>query len=87
VDPRRSPKIAAPSVTETMEPRSNPSSSERSKSQVATTPLIAAVISVPSPARLRDTPSTGRISGKPALSPPSNRISAKATTPIVRASS
>src|SRR5680860_1032708 len=32
-------------------------------------------------------PSTGRISLKPAARPPSNRISASATTPIVRASS
>jgi hypothetical protein len=45
------------------------------------------VPSVPSTASESEGLSTGRISSKPAVRPPSNRISASATTPIVRASS
>ena len=42
---------------------------------------------VPFEASETEVPSTGRISITPEVSPPSNRISASATTPIVRASS
>ena len=87
VDPRSSAKIAAPSVEATIEPSSSPSSVPRSNSQTAAMPVIAAVAKVPTTARLIAGRSTGRISSKPAISPPSNRISASATIPIVRASS
>ena len=85
-EPRSIAKIAAPSVEETIAPSSSPSSSVKSNSHVAARPQIAAVISVPRKARLRTGLSTGRSSSKPALSPPSNRISASATIPISRAS-
>ena len=87
VDSRRSAKIAAPSVEEMIAPISMPSSVLRSNSHAAAKPQITAVPSVPRIASDSDGRSTGRISSKPADSPPSNRISASATTPIVRASS
>ena len=87
VDPRSSAKMAAPSVTERIAPRSSPSSVERSKSQTPAAPMIAAVTMVPT--RASDSPgrSTGRISEKPATSPPSKRIAARAMMPMRRASS
>ncbi len=87
VEPRSSAKIAAPSVEAMIEPSSRPSSVERSNSQTAAMPVIAAVANVPSTASPIAGRRTGRISAKPAVSPPSNRISASATTPIERASS
>ena len=48
---------------------------------------IAAVIGVAISASDSAVPSTGRISTRPDVRPPSNRISASATIPIVRASS
>ena len=84
-EPRSIAKIAAPSVEEMIAPSSSPSSSVKSNSQVAASPQIAAVISVPRSARLITGFSTGRISPKPALRPPSNRISASATMPTSRA--
>ena len=50
-------------------------------------PQMMQVPSVPTIASPSDGRSTGRISSKPAVRPPSNRIRASATTPIVRASS
>jgi hypothetical protein len=70
-----------------MDPISIPSSSEISKIQVAASPVSAAVIMVPGIASATEAPRTGLISPKPTFSPPSKRISAKAITPIVRASS
>ena len=87
VDSRRSAKIAAPSVDEMMAPSSIPSSVEKSNSHDAAKPQSTHVPSVPTIARPSDGRSTGLISSKPAVSPPSNRISASATMPIVRASS
>ena len=87
VEPRSSEKIAAPSVEAMIEPSSNPSSVLRSNSQTAARPVMPAVTKVPSRARLTAGRSTGRISSKPAVRPPSNRISTSATMPIVRASS
>ena len=87
VEPRSSAKIAAPSVDAMIEPSSSPSSVLRSNSQTAAIPVIAAVANVPTSARPIAGRRTGRISSKPAISPPSNRISASATMPIVRASS
>ncbi len=83
LDPRSTEKIAALSVQATIEPSSRPSSVVRSSSQEAVRPTIAAVITVPTVASDRLTPSTGRISPQPAASPPSNRISASAMMPIV----
>ena len=79
--------MAAPSVDEMIAPSSIPSSVERSNSHAAAKPQMTQVPSVPTIASDSDGRSTGRISSKPAVSPPSNRISASATTPIVRASS
>jgi hypothetical protein len=87
VEPRRSEKIAAPSVDEMIAPRSSPSSVLRSNSQMAAIAVMPAVTNVPTIARLSAGRSTGRISPNPAVRPPSNRISASATIPIVRASS
>ena len=87
VDSRSRAKIAAPSVDEMIAPSSMPSSVLRSNSHDAAKPQITAVPSVPTTASSSDGRSTGRISSKPADSPPSKRISASATTPIVRASS
>ena len=85
VEPRSSANIAAPSVDAMIEPSSSPSSVSRSNSQTAAMPVIAAVARVPTRASEMAGLSTGRISSKPAISPPSNRISASATMPIVRA--
>jgi hypothetical protein len=87
VDSRKSAKIAAPSVDEMIAPSSMPSSVEKSNSHDAASPHSTQVPSVPRTARPSDGRSTGRISSNPAVSPPSNRISASATTPMVRASS
>ena len=85
VEPRSTAKIAALSVDARIAPSSSPSSVEKSNSQAAASPVITAVISVPTIARATAGRSTGRISAKPALSPPSNRISARAITPMRRA--
>jgi hypothetical protein len=87
VEPRSSEKIAAPSVEATIDPSRRPSSVLRSKSQIAAMPVRPAVTNVPTRARLMAGRSTGRISSNPAVSPPSNRITASATMPIERASS
>jgi hypothetical protein len=87
VELRSRPKIAAPSVAETIEPSSSPSSMVRSKSHAAANPVTTAVARVPATASPIEGRSTGRISRKPAVSPPSNRISDRAMTPIPRASS
>jgi hypothetical protein len=87
VDSRSRAKMAAPSVDEMIAPSSIPSSVDRSNSQAAAKPQITAVPSVPRIASDSDGRSTGRISSKPAVMPPSNRMSASATIPIVRASS
>ena len=87
VEPRSRAKIAAPSVAATIDPSNSPSSSERSKIHQAASPAIMAVRSVPTNASDSAEPSTERISPKLAVRPPSNRISASATIPIVRASS
>ena len=87
VEPRSSAKIAAPSVAARTEPSSSPSSVLRSNRNAAARPSSTAVRIVPTIARLTAAGSTGRISRKPEFSPPSNRISARAMMPIVRASS
>ena len=87
VDPRNRAKMAAPSVADTIEPTSSPSSVVRSNNHAATRPAITAVTSVPTSARPIASLRTGRISRNPAVRPPSNRISASATTPMVRARS
>src|SRR5215211_4852018 len=87
LDPRSTEKTAAPSVAATIEPSNSPWSVLRSSSQPAARPTIAPVATVPRVASERLGHSTGRISSQPAASPPSNRISARAITPIVRASS
>ena len=87
IEPRSSAKIAAPSVDATIEPSSRPSSVPKSNSHAAASPDTAAVRKVPTRARLSAGRSTGRISPKPAVSPPSNRIRPSATTPMLRASS
>ena len=86
-EPRRTAKIAALSVAATAEPISRPSSVERSKSQVAASPVITAVITVPTVASEIAVPSTGLISLQPAVSPPSNRIRIRPIVPRVRVSS
>ena len=83
--PRSSENTAAPSVEETIEPSSSPSSVENPNSHEAANPVTTAVISVPGSASPIAGRSTGRISPQPAVSPPSNRISASAITPIVSA--
>ena len=84
-DPCRSANTAAPSVEARIEPRSRPSSAERSKSTAATAPVTIAVTAVPATARPSDGRMTGRNSGHPVASPPSNRIAASARTPMSRA--
>src|SRR3954447_11687355 len=79
VDPRRSAKIAAPSVAAMMLPTSSPSLVENPNRAAATSPVINAVRAVAANASAIDGARTGRISSKPALRPPSNRISASAT--------
>ena len=83
--PRSSEKTAAPSVEEMIAPSSRPSSVEKPNSHEAARPVTTAVISVPGSASPIAGRSTGRISPQPAVSPPSNRISASAITPIVSA--
>src|ERR1700742_191988 len=85
LDPRRIEKTAAPSVAQTIEPSSRPSSVLRSSSQVATRPTITAVSSVPSDASVTLGQTTGLISLQPQAKPPSNRIIASAMMPIVGA--
>ncbi len=87
LDPRKTEKIAALSVQATIDPSSIPSSVLRSSSHDAVNPTRAAVTTVPRVASETLTPSTGLISFHPAASPPSKRISASATIPIVLASS
>ena len=60
---------------------------EKSNSHAATSPVSTAVPIVPMKASRTAGRSTGPISAHPDASPPSNRISASAITPIVRASS
>ena len=84
-DPRSRAKTAAPSVEAMIEPSSSPSSVEKSNSQEAARPATRAVIAVPNTASESDGTSTGRISCQPAVSPPSNRISARASTPTASA--
>jgi hypothetical protein len=86
-EPRSTEKIAALSVTDTIEPSSSPWSIDRSRSHVAASPVTAAVTSVPTVASEIPGQSTGRTSLQPAAKPPSNRISESATTPIVLVSS
>jgi hypothetical protein len=74
-------------VDEMIAPISMPSSVGRSNSHEAANPQITHVPSVPTIASDSEDRRTGLISSKPAVRPPSNRISASATTPIVRASS
>ena len=87
VDPRSTAKIAAASVEATIEPSNMPSSVERSSSQAAASPVITAVAMVPTTASAIAGRSTGRISEKPAASPPSKMIRASARTPMSRSSS
>src|SRR5215211_1061169 len=87
LEPRSTENTAAASVDATIDPSSSPSSVLRSSSQTAAKPTTTAVRMVPANASETLGPSTGRISPQPAASPPSNRISARAITPIVRASS
>ncbi len=87
VEERSSAKIAAPSVDASTAPSSRPSSVVRSNSQEAASPVTTAVATVPMTASEIAVGSTGRISNRPDVRPPSNRISASATIPIVRASS
>jgi len=87
LDPRSTENTAAPSVAATIEPSSSPSLVSRLSSHEAARPTIAAVAAVPTMASAALGLSTGLISLQPAARPPSNRISARATTPIVRASS
>src|SRR5919201_2050590 len=75
LEPRSRAKIAAGSVAATIEPSSSPRRIERSRSQVAASPANSAVRIVPTTASDSAGPSTGRISPKPALRPPSNRTS------------
>ena len=70
-----------------MEPSSRPSSVVRSNSQLAARPQIIAVPIVPTTASEIAVGSTGRTSSRPEVRPPSKRISARAMTPTVRASS
>ena len=79
--------MAAPSVTDRIDPRRSPSSVDSPSSHEAASPVITAVISVPTPASISPGRSTGRISRKPAFSPPSKRIAARAMMPTRRASS
>ena len=85
VELRSSAKIAAPSVDARTAPISSPSSVERSSSHAAARPVTTAVTTVPTTASDTADGSTARISNRPDVSPPSNRISASATIPIVRA--
>ena len=87
VELRSSAKIAAPSVLASTAPTIRPCSRSKPNSSAAVTPAIAAVIGVATSASEIAVPSTGRISTRPEVRPPSNRISASATIPIVRASS
>ena len=87
VEPRSRAKIAAPSVVAMIEPSSIPSSVPRSRIHAAANPVTTAVAIVPIRERLIAEPSTGRISIRPEVRPPSNRIRARAMIPIVRASS
>ena len=59
---------------------------EKPNSHEANRPVTAAVTSVPTSARPAAGRRTGRISPQPAARPPSNRISASATTPTASAS-
>ena len=87
VEPRRTENTAALSVAARIDPRSNPSSTEKSNSQAAANPAITAVRMVPTNASPLAARRTGLTSSKPAARPPSNRISASAITPTVCASS
>ena len=70
VDPRRTAKIAAPSVAASAAPSSMPSSVVRSNSHAAAKPADQrGERCVPTVARLIAVPSTGRISWKPGAQP------------------
>ena len=70
-----------------IDPTRNASSVVKSNRAFAAAPVSAAVASVPASASEIAGAATGRSSLKPAVRPPSNRISASAMMPIVRASS
>jgi hypothetical protein len=87
VELRSRAKIAAPSVEASTAPSSSPSSVVKPNSHAAASPVTTAEISVPTMASETALGRTGRISSRPEVRPPSNRISASAMIPIVRASS
>jgi hypothetical protein len=87
VERRSTAKIAAESVAAIAAPTIIPSSTLMSKKTCAASPAMHAVATVPIVASEAAVPSTGRISGQPALSPPSKRIRTRAIVPSVRASS
>src|SRR5215210_4385804 len=87
LEPRSTENIAALSVEATIEPSRSAGSTERSSRRAAASPTMTAVATVPVVASETAGARTGRISDHPAARPPSNRISASATTPTVRVSS
>ena len=86
VERRSTAKIAAESVAAIAAPTIIPSSTLMPKIQWAAMPAAQAVTTVPIVASDAAVPSTGRISGQPAVSPPSKRIRIRAIVPSVRAS-
>jgi hypothetical protein len=86
VEPRSTANTAAASVAATVEPSSSAYLNSTSRISHAASAVSSAVPSVPTTASETATPSTGRISANPLLRPPSNRISASATMPALRAS-
>jgi hypothetical protein len=82
---RSSANVAAPSVDARIAPSSSPSSVDRSKSDDAARPQITAVMTVPTSASEIAVGSTGRTSSRPDVRPPSNRMTASAMIPTVRA--
>jgi hypothetical protein len=70
-----------------IDPTSSASSQVKSNSSFAASPASAAVASVPKIASESAGQATGRRSLKPPVRPPSNRMSARAMIPIVRARS
>ena len=81
VESRSTAKIAALSVAEMIAPTRKPSSRERSKITTDAAPATSAVASVPTVASETAGKATGLISGQPAASPPSKRISDSAMIP------
>jgi hypothetical protein len=74
-------------VDDTIAPSRSPSSVLRSKIRLAPKPTMNAVTSVPTVASPNAGRNTGRISCHPEARPPSNRMSASAMMPTIRASS